>query len=101
MGRRVIAIDTGEAKSKLCDALGADHRIDFAESECIVADMKKATDGRAVHAAIIPAEAVFSLHHSIASLPIALETKIKRDNRQDAIEAIETADIVKCCVVAR
>ena len=58
MGRRVIAIDTGKEKRQLCEALGAEHWIDFAESDDIVADIKKVTGGRGAHAAIVTAASV-------------------------------------------
>ena len=58
MGRRVIAIDTGEEKRKLCESLGADHWIDFATSKDIVADVKKATDGRGAHATVVTSASV-------------------------------------------
>jgi len=58
MGRRVIAIDTGEEKRELCESLGADHWIDFAKSKDIVADIKKATDGRGAHAAVVTTASV-------------------------------------------
>ena len=58
MGRRVIAIDTGEEKRKLCESLGADYWIDFATSKDIVADVKKATDGRGAHATVVTTASV-------------------------------------------
>ena len=58
MGRRVIAIDTGEEKRILCETLGADHWIDFAKSNDIVADIKKLTGGRGAHAAIVTTASV-------------------------------------------
>ena len=58
MGRRVIAIDTGEEKRKLCETLGADAWIDFATSTDIVADVKKATAGLGAHAAIVTTASV-------------------------------------------
>ena len=70
MGRRVIAIglsffcthffsihsrliDGGEEKRKLCEELGADAWIDYTVSQDIVADVKKITDGRGAHAAVV------------------------------------------------
>lgn len=58
MGRRVIAIDTGKEKRKLCQALGADHWLDFTKSNNIVADIKKVTGGRGAHAAIVTTASV-------------------------------------------
>lgn len=54
MGLRVIAIDTGAAKKKLCEELGAEAWIDFKEAKDIVAAIKNATeDGFGPHAAIV------------------------------------------------
>ncbi|RDB27834.1 Alcohol dehydrogenase 1 [Hypsizygus marmoreus] len=55
IGLRVIAIDTGEEKKKLCLKLGADVWIDFKESKDIVADINAATDGLGAHSAIVTA----------------------------------------------
>ena len=44
-GYRVIAIDTGDEKRKLCESLGADVWIDFKETKDIVAAVKSATGG--------------------------------------------------------
>ncbi|KAH8929043.1 GroES-like protein [Atractiella rhizophila] len=53
-GLRIIAVDTGADKKKLCMDLGADKWVDFRESKDIVKDMKAATpDGLGPHAAII------------------------------------------------
>lgn len=58
MGRRVIAIDGGEEKHKLCMKLGADHWIDFTKSKDIVGDIKKATGGLGAHAAVVTTASV-------------------------------------------
>jgi len=56
MGLRVIAIDSGEEKRKLCLALGAEKWIDFKESgDAIVQDVIKAADGRGPYSALITA----------------------------------------------
>ncbi|KAL0960013.1 hypothetical protein HGRIS_011663 [Hohenbuehelia grisea] len=52
-GLRVIAIDTGDDKEKLCKELGADVWIDFKKSKDIVADIKAATDGQGAHSAVV------------------------------------------------
>ena len=58
MGRRVIAIDGGEEKHKLCKTLGADVWIDFTTSKDIVGDIKKATGGLGAHAAVVTTASV-------------------------------------------
>lgn len=57
MGLRVIAIDTGEEKKKMCtEQLGAAAFVDFAESSNIVKDVQAATeDGLGPHAVILVA----------------------------------------------
>jgi propanol-preferring alcohol dehydrogenase len=47
MGLRVLAIDGGDDKDKLCKDLGAEVFIDFMKTKDIVADIVKATDGGA------------------------------------------------------
>jgi len=54
-GLRVIAIDSGEDKAKLCKELGAEVWIDFKESKDIVAAVKAATGGLGAHAAVVTA----------------------------------------------
>ncbi|KAF9017313.1 NAD(P)-binding protein [Hymenopellis radicata] len=54
-GLRVIAIDTGDHKAKLCKELGAEAWIDFKTSKDIVADVKKATGGPGAHSAVVTA----------------------------------------------
>lgn len=58
MGRRVIAIDGGEEKRKLCMELGAEAWIDYTQSNDIVGDIKKLTEGRGAHAAIVTTASV-------------------------------------------
>jgi propanol-preferring alcohol dehydrogenase len=53
MGRRVIAIDSGAEKKKLCEDLGADAWIDYVDCKDIVAEVKRITDGRGAHAAVV------------------------------------------------
>ncbi|EIW85839.1 mannitol-1-phosphate dehydrogenase M1PDH1 [Coniophora puteana RWD-64-598 SS2] len=45
MGLRVLAIDSGEDKRKLCMSLGAEQWLDFAETSNIVADVQRLTNG--------------------------------------------------------
>ncbi|KAN0061220.1 alcohol dehydrogenase [Thecaphora frezii] len=55
-GYRVIAIDTGDDKRRLCTELGAEAFIDFAQSSDIVKDIRGATsDGTGPHAAVVTA----------------------------------------------
>jgi len=54
MGMRVVAIDGGDEKKKLCEKLGAETFIDFTQTKDIVAAVKKATNGGA-HTALIVA----------------------------------------------
>lgn len=58
MGRRVISIDTGEEKRKLCTELGSDHWIDFQTSKDVTAEIKQVTDGKGAHAAIVTTASV-------------------------------------------
>ncbi|KAK2742336.1 alcohol dehydrogenase [Myotisia sp. PD_48] len=54
MGLRVIAIDGGDEKRKVCETLGAEHFIDFTKSEDVVAEVKAASpDGLGPHAVIL------------------------------------------------
>ncbi|KAF8162663.1 mannitol-1-phosphate dehydrogenase M1PDH1 [Crassisporium funariophilum] len=55
MGLRVLAIDTGEIKQKLCLELGAEKWVDFRESTDLIKDIQAATDGLGPEAAIIAA----------------------------------------------
>ncbi|KAJ7445097.1 chaperonin 10-like protein [Mycena latifolia] len=54
-GLRVIAVDTGADKKKLCLELGADKWIDFNETKDIVGDIKAITDGLGAHSAVVTA----------------------------------------------
>jgi propanol-preferring alcohol dehydrogenase len=57
MGLRVIAIDTGDEKKKMCiDQLGAESFVDFAKSANVVKDVQAATaDGTGPHAVLLVA----------------------------------------------
>lgn len=61
MGLRVVAIDTGAEKKKLCLSLGAEKWIDFKEVEDLIKAVQQATDGFGPHAAIIVVSDVPSL----------------------------------------
>ncbi|KLO13334.1 mannitol-1-phosphate dehydrogenase [Schizopora paradoxa] len=116
MGLRVIAIDTGAEKQKLCLSLGAEKWIDFKQSTDIVKDIKDATGGFGAHAALVTASASAAYEQAVdylrptgtlvaVGLPNAplganiFWTVFKSinivgsyvGNRQDAIEAIEIA----------
>jgi len=117
MGLRVIAIDTGEEKRKLCQKLGADAWIDFATCKDIVAEVKRIADGLGAHAAVVTTasssgytQAVDYLREGGTLMAVGLPAKAKLDasifftvfksisilgsyvgNRQDGIEAINIA----------
>ena len=57
MGLRVIAIDTGDEKKKMClEQLGAEAFVDFATSKNVVKDVQAQTeDGLGPHAVILVA----------------------------------------------
>lgn len=57
MGLRVIAVDTGDDKKKMClEKLGAESFIDFMSSKNVVKDVQAATeDGLGPHAVILVA----------------------------------------------
>ncbi|KAH9478404.1 Alcohol dehydrogenase 3 [Psilocybe cubensis] len=124
MGLRVIAIDGGEEKRKLCMALGAEQWIDYTQSKDIVADVKKLTDGRGAHCAVVTTasssgytQAIDYLRDNGHLMAVGLPAKATLDasifftvfksitihgsyvgNRQDAMEAINIAatGAVKC-----
>jgi len=124
MGLKVIAVDTGMDKKKLCLDLGADKWIDFNETKDIVADIKAATDGLGAHSAIVTTASPTGYQQALeylrkgGSLMVVglpghanLEASIffivfkainiigsYVGNRQDAIEAIDIAaqGCVKC-----
>ncbi|KAF5311145.1 hypothetical protein D9619_007804 [Psilocybe cf. subviscida] len=124
MGRRVIAIDGGEEKRKLCMELGAEAWIDYTKSKDIVDDIKKLTEGRGAHATIVTTasssgytQAIDYLRANGRLMAVGLPAKATLDasifftvfksitihgsyvgNRQDAVEAISIAASgnVKC-----
>jgi propanol-preferring alcohol dehydrogenase len=54
MGIRVVAVDGGDEKRAMCEALGTETFVDFTKSEDLVADVKAATpDGLGAHAVIL------------------------------------------------
>lgn len=54
MGFRIIAIDGGQEKKKMCTELGASEYIDFSSSKDVVGDVKKATqDGFGPHVVLL------------------------------------------------
>jgi propanol-preferring alcohol dehydrogenase len=55
VGLRVIALDSGADKRTLCEKLGVEAFVDYAESKDLVADLKKACGGKGPHAAIVTA----------------------------------------------
>jgi propanol-preferring alcohol dehydrogenase len=56
MGLRIIAIDSGEEKKKMCEQLGSHAFVDFATSQNVVKDVQAATeDGLGPHAVILVA----------------------------------------------
>lgn len=57
MGLRVIAVDTGDDKKKMClEELGAESFVDFMSSKDVVKDVQAATeDGLGPHAVILVA----------------------------------------------
>ncbi|KNZ80182.1 Alcohol dehydrogenase 1 [Termitomyces sp. J132] len=124
MGLKVIAIDSGSQKKKLCKDLGADVWIDYKESKNIVQDVKKATGGAGAHSAVVTtaspsgySQAVDYLRCGGTLMAVGLPGKANLEasifftvyksisilgsyvgNRQDAAEAIEIASrgAVKC-----
>jgi propanol-preferring alcohol dehydrogenase len=117
MGLRVVAIDTGSDKQKLCEELGAIAWIDFKEERDIVAAVRRVTDGIGAHAAIVAAASADSYEKALEYLRprgtliavgLPTDTTIKADvfftvinskriigsyvgNRQDAAEALDLA----------
>ncbi|KAJ3557202.1 hypothetical protein NP233_g11803 [Leucocoprinus birnbaumii] len=117
MGRRVIAIDGGEEKRKLCDELGADHWIDFTTCKDVTAEIKRVTGGKGAHAAVVTTasssgytQAIDYLRENGRLMAVGLPAKATLDasifftvfksitihgsyvgNRQDAIECINIA----------
>ncbi|KAL6306584.1 GroES-like protein [Sparassis latifolia] len=124
MGLRVLAVDTGAEKKKLCMKLGAEKWIDFKESKDLVADIKAATGGLGPHAAVVTAstgaaysQAIDYLRNGGTLMVVGLPAKAALEadifytvtksiqiigsyvgNRQDAREALDLAarGKVKC-----
>ncbi|KAJ7173932.1 chaperonin 10-like protein [Mycena crocata] len=116
-GLRVIAVDTGADKKKLCLELGADKWIDFNETKDIVGDIKAITDGLGAHSAVVTAASSSGYKQAIeylrgggtlmavglpgnASLEASIFFTVFKSisilgsyvgNRQDAVEAIAIA----------
>jgi propanol-preferring alcohol dehydrogenase len=132
MGMRVIAVDTGSAKKDLCMELGAEVWIDFKEAKDIVSAIKNATgDGFGPHGAIVTSASASGYEQALdyirpggtvvaVGLPagafvksevffhVLYERKLVGSyvgNRQDAIEALELANLpsgkVKCHYVTK
>jgi len=122
MGLRVLAIDTGDLKKKLCVGLGAEKWVDFRESQDLVKDVQAATDGLGPEAALIVAgeitpfnQAIMYLRrkgtlvcvgmpagNALLNIPVALLVAKSMTivgsaigNRQDALEAIRIAALGK------
>jgi propanol-preferring alcohol dehydrogenase len=54
-GLRVIAVDSGAEKRKLCEELGAEVWVDFKETEDVVKAIRDATGGPGAHVALVTA----------------------------------------------
>ncbi|KAG1823549.1 chaperonin 10-like protein [Suillus subaureus] len=117
MGFRVVAIDTGLEKKKLCLELGAEKWIDFKEAKDIVQAVREACDGEGAHCAVVTTasasgytQAVDYLRPGGTLMAVGLPGEAKLEasifftvfksiniigsyvgNRQDAIEALEIA----------
>ncbi|KAF8842396.1 GroES-like protein [Paxillus ammoniavirescens] len=121
MGMRVLSVDTGEEKKKLCLDLGAEKWIDFRDTPDLVNDIKDACDGLGPHCAIVTSpytagysQAVEYLRQGGTLMAVGLPADAKLEapifwtvvksitikgsyvgNRQDAIEAMEIAAVGK------
>ncbi|KAJ7470822.1 chaperonin 10-like protein [Mycena latifolia] len=128
-GLRVIAVDTGADKKKLCLELGADKWIDFNETKDLVEDIKAITDGFGAHSALVTAaspsgykQAIEYLRGGGTLMAVGLPGKANLEasifftvyksisilgsyvgNRQDAAEAIAIAarGEVSCKFIAK
>lgn len=126
MGLRVVAIDTGLEKKKLCLELGAEKWIDFREAKDIVQAVREACDGDGAHCAIVTTadasgytQAVDYLRPGGTLMAVGLPGEAKLEasifftvfksiniigsyvgNRQDAVEALDIASrgrvVVRC-----
>jgi len=125
MGMRVVAIDTGAEKRKLCLELGAEKWVDFKETPNLVSAIKEACDGLGPHAAVVTSpysegytQAVDYLRPGGTLMAVGLPgdatlktsifwTVVKNisikgsyvGNRQDSVEAIEIAASGKVKVI--
>ena len=59
MGLRVIAVDTGTAKRDLCLRMGAEHFVDFKETQDTVKEVVSLTDGIGAHGVFVTAPAAY------------------------------------------
>ncbi|KAG1760758.1 chaperonin 10-like protein [Suillus occidentalis] len=126
MGLRVVAIDTGLEKKKLCLELGAEKWIDFKEAKDTAQAVREACDGEGAHCAIVTTanasgytQAVDYLRPGGTLMAVGLPGEAKLEasifftvfksiniigsyvgNRQDAVEALEIASrgrvVVRC-----
>lgn len=55
MGIRVVGVDGGEEKRKLCMGLGCETFVDFTVTKDVVADVVAVTDGKGAHGVIVTA----------------------------------------------
>ncbi|GAA5875456.1 hypothetical protein JCM16303_000633 [Sporobolomyces ruberrimus] len=120
MGLRVVAIDTGDDKKKLCASYGADKFIDFKnykDSESFIKAIKDECDGVGPHAAVVAAAGAAAYEQALeyirptgtlVAVGLPPDTFIKANvfftvfhskrivgsyvgNRQDAVEALDFA----------
>jgi len=117
MNLRVVSVDTGAEKEKLCASYGSESFIDFKKSSNLVEDIKAATGGLGPHAAIIASsvgaayeQALEYLrpHGTLVAVGLPPDTFMKANvfwtvfkslrivgsyvgNRTDAIEALDFA----------
>lgn len=68
MGMRVIAIDGGEEKEKMCLSIGASHFVDFTKVKDVNAEVVKIADGLGVHGLIITATSAAAYRTGIGML---------------------------------
>ncbi|CAI6337277.1 unnamed protein product [Periconia digitata] len=66
MGLRAVAIDTGEAKRKLClETAGAEHFIDFAQVDNVAEEVVRVCGGIGAHAVFVTAPQVYPISMSL------------------------------------
>lgn len=68
MGMRVIAIDGGNDKGEMCKRIGAEHFVDFMETEDLNAEVVRLTDGLGAHGLIITATSAAAYRTGIGML---------------------------------